>query len=73
MTTPWRKPNGVLRPEFEALYYAIAVDREVDAVIVAGRAALRQRRRELAIVAAYPSWTSPQRRICFRIAGRDMA
>jgi tetratricopeptide (TPR) repeat protein len=29
--------NGVLRPEFEALYIAVAADREVDAVIVAGR------------------------------------
>ena len=29
--------NGVLRPEFEALYQSVAADREVDAMIVTGR------------------------------------
>lgn len=63
--------NGVLRPDFEALYHAISADREIDAVIVSNR------RLYAAGGISLPSLRVPEldkssTQNLLRVAGRDM-
>jgi len=63
--------NGVLRPEFEALYLAVASDREVDAVIVAGRRLYGNGGGTLPSLRV-PELDQPSTQNLLRLAGRDM-
>ncbi len=63
--------NGVLRPEFEALYHAVEADREVDAVIVAGRRLYGSGGASLPALRV-PELDQSSTQNLLRIAGRDM-
>ena len=63
--------NGVLRPEFEALYNSVAVDREVDTMIVAGRRLYGSGGASLPSLRV-PELDQSSTQNLLRIAGRDM-
>ncbi len=63
--------NGVLRPEFEALYHAVAADREVDAAIVGSRRLYGSSGEGLPTLRV-PELDQSSTQNLLRIAGRDM-
>jgi tetratricopeptide (TPR) repeat protein len=63
--------NGVLRPEFEALYNAVTADREVDVIIVTGRRLYGSGGANLPSLRV-PELDQSSTQNLLRIAGRDM-
>ncbi len=65
------QPNGVFRPEFESLYYAIAADRNVDAAFVLSRRIFGGNDTNLPSIRV-PELDHSSAQNLIRIAGRDM-